>query len=89
MISFVIQNHAYRPLANFRRELVRCLAHNRPFLSGVGASGNPGAVQTGVAIFAETGALSQLWLFWFAPLVGAALGALIWRMLLSSGEAQD
>src|SRR3546814_1719075 len=46
MISFVIQHHAYRPLAYLRRELVRCLAHNRSFLSGVGASDNPGAVQS-------------------------------------------
>lgn len=49
---------------------------------------NP-ARSTGVAIFAETGAISQLWLFWLAPLVGAAIGALIWRMLLSTGDAQD
>ena len=31
---------------------------------------NP-ARSTGVAIFAETAALSQLWLFWVAPIVGA------------------
>ena len=41
---------------------------------------NP-ARSTGVAFFAETGALGQLWLFWAAPLVGAALGALIWKAL--------
>jgi hypothetical protein len=46
VISFVIQHHAHRTLAHLRRKLVRCLAHNRPFLSGAGASGNPGAVQT-------------------------------------------
>lgn len=34
------------------------------------------------AIFAETGALSQVWLFWVAPLAGAALGAIIWKSLL-------
>lgn len=49
---------------------------------------NP-ARSTGVAIFAETGAMGQLWLFWLAPLVGAAVGALIWRVLLSTGEEQD
>jgi aquaporin Z len=27
----------------------------------------------------------QLWLFWLAPLVGAALGGLIWRYLLEEG----
>jgi aquaporin Z len=42
---------------------------------------NP-ARSTAAAIFAQTGALSQLWLFWLAPLVGAALGALIWKYLL-------
>ena len=46
---------------------------------------NP-ARSTGVALFAETGAVGQLWLFWAAPLVGAALGAVIWRVLLMPGE---
>ncbi len=32
------------------------------------------ARSTGVALFAETAALGQLWLFWVAPLVGAAPG---------------
>lgn len=41
---------------------------------------NP-ARSTGVAIFAETGALGQLWVFWVAPLVGAALGAIVWRLM--------
>ena len=35
---------------------------------------NP-ARSTGVALFADGPALGQLWLFWAAPLVGAALGA--------------
>lgn len=42
---------------------------------------NP-ARSTGVALFADTAALSQLWLFWVAPLVGAALGAIVWKGLL-------
>ncbi|MHC5231796.1 aquaporin Z [Brucella sp. LJL56] len=42
---------------------------------------NP-ARSTGVALFADTAALSQLWLFWLAPLVGAAIGAIIWKGLL-------
>jgi aquaporin Z len=42
---------------------------------------NP-ARSTGVALFAETAAFSQLWLFWVAPLIGAALGAIIWKSLL-------
>jgi aquaporin Z len=43
---------------------------------------NP-ARSTAAALFAETGALGQLWLFWVAPLLGAALGALIWNYLLA------
>lgn len=41
---------------------------------------NP-ARSTGVAFFAEGPALSQLWLFWVAPLIGGALGAFIWKAL--------
>lgn len=49
---------------------------------------NP-ARSTGVALFADTAAMSQLWLFWLAPLVGGALGALIWRFLLMPGEGLE
>jgi aquaporin Z len=41
---------------------------------------NP-ARSTGVALFADGPALTQLWLFWVAPLVGAALGAMIWKAM--------
>ena len=43
---------------------------------------NP-ARSTGPALFGPAIALDQLWLFWLAPIVGAALGALIWRALLA------
>lgn len=46
---------------------------------------NP-ARSTGVALFATTGALQQLWLFWVAPLIGALVGGAIWRFILSPGE---
>lgn len=49
---------------------------------------NP-ARSTGVAFFAETGAVGQLWLFWVAPLVGAAIGAAIWRYVLTPGETLE
>jgi aquaporin Z len=39
------------------------------------------------AIFAQNGALGQVWLFIVAPLAGGALGAVIWRYLLSPGES--
>jgi aquaporin Z len=42
---------------------------------------NP-ARSTAAALFAETAALPQLWMFWVAPLVGAAAGALIWKSVL-------
>ncbi|MBH0237344.1 aquaporin Z [Methylobrevis albus] len=42
---------------------------------------NP-ARSTAVAFFAQTGAVGQLWLFWVAPLIGAALGGLVWKLLL-------
>lgn len=48
---------------------------------------NP-ARSTGVAFFAETAALSQLWLFWLAPLLGAIIGAVAWRYVGEADEAQ-
>ncbi len=39
---------------------------------------NP-ARSTGVALFASGGYIMQLWLFWLAPLVGGALGALMYK----------
>ncbi|WP_282151478.1 aquaporin Z [Ruegeria atlantica] len=41
---------------------------------------NP-ARSTGVALFADAPALGQLWLFWVAPLIGGAIGALIWKTM--------
>jgi aquaporin Z len=41
---------------------------------------NP-ARSTGPAIFVQGWALAQLWLFWVAPLLGGALGALIYRYI--------
>ncbi|MBM4460335.1 MAG: aquaporin Z [Chloroflexi bacterium] len=46
---------------------------------------NP-ARSTGVALFAGGWALGQLWLFWVAPIVGALLGALIYRYLIGPSE---
>ena len=39
------------------------------------------------ALFGGVGALGQLWLFIVAPLAGGALGAVVWRYLLSPGES--
>jgi aquaporin Z len=45
---------------------------------------NP-ARSTGVAIYVGDWALGQLWLFWVAPIVGAILGAVVYK-LVSEGE---
>jgi aquaporin Z len=42
---------------------------------------NP-ARSTGQALFVGDWALAQLWMFWLAPLIGAAIGALIYKALL-------
>ena len=44
---------------------------------------NP-ARSTGVALFAETEALRQLWLFWLAPILGAVIGSLIYKFVARS-----
>jgi aquaporin Z len=41
---------------------------------------NP-ARSTGVAVFAGDWAISQLWLFWLAPILGAVLGAAAYRFV--------
>ncbi|WP_373505203.1 aquaporin, partial [Aestuariivirga sp.] len=43
---------------------------------------NP-ARSTAVALFAGGGAITQLWLFWVAPIIGAVIGAVIHKSLLS------
>ena len=44
---------------------------------------NP-ARSTGVAIFADGPALPPLWLFWVAPLIGGAVGAVLWKVIAGS-----
>jgi aquaporin Z len=46
---------------------------------------NP-ARSTGVAVFAGGWAISQLWLFWVAPIIGAVAGGGIYRLLGSKDE---
>jgi aquaporin Z len=41
---------------------------------------NP-ARSTGVAVYVGGWAIEQLWLFWSAPVLGAALGALVYRVI--------
>ncbi|MBP9145442.1 MAG: aquaporin Z [Thermoanaerobaculia bacterium] len=51
-----------------------------------GTSVNP-ARSTGVAFFAADWAVGQLWLFWVAPIVGGALGAVLYRAIAGDGKA--
>lgn len=41
---------------------------------------NP-ARSTGVALFVGDWAIAQLWLFWVAPIIGALLGAIVYRFI--------
>jgi aquaporin Z len=45
---------------------------------------NP-ARSTGVAVYVGGWAISQLWLFWVAPIAGAVLGAIVYRVI---GESE-
>jgi aquaporin Z len=65
--------------------LALCLIH----LIGIpvtNVSVNP-ARSTGPALFVGDWALAQLWLFWVAPLAGAALAGAAYPMLFGSHEA--
>ena len=46
---------------------------------------NP-ARSTGVALFAGSGAMGQLWLFWVAPLIGGAIGGVLYAWLRPADE---
>jgi len=48
---------------------------------------NP-ARSTGVAVFVGDWALGQLWLFWLAPIAGAALGAWVYRQIAGDGPVR-
>lgn len=47
---------------------------------------NP-ARSTGPAIFAQGWALSQLWLFWVAPIIGGVLAGFLYRMIFAETPA--
>ncbi|MEM1231247.1 MAG: aquaporin Z [Pseudomonadota bacterium] len=46
---------------------------------------NP-ARSTGPALFVGGWAISQLWLFWLAPIAGAAAGSIVYRLVASSED---
>lgn len=47
---------------------------------------NP-ARSTGVALYVGDWAVSQLWLFWLAPIIGACLGAMVYRFISARDES--
>ena len=47
---------------------------------------NP-ARSTGVALYVAEWATAQLWLFWLAPIAGAVLGAVVYRVIGSEEKA--
>jgi aquaporin Z len=47
---------------------------------------NP-ARSTGVAVYVGDWAVGQLWLFWLAPIAGAVLGALVYRLIAQEEPA--
>ena len=49
---------------------------------------NP-ARSTGVAVYVGGWAVAQLWAFWLAPIVGAILGAVVYRFIGSEEESHD
>ncbi|MBW2405638.1 MAG: aquaporin, partial [Deltaproteobacteria bacterium] len=46
---------------------------------------NP-ARSTATAIFAEPWALQQLWLFWVAPIIGGAIGGVVYPLIAGNGD---
>jgi aquaporin Z len=46
---------------------------------------NP-ARSTGVAVFAGDWAITQLWLFWLAPIVGGVIGAVVYKLIGGRSE---
>ena len=52
-----------------------------------GTSVNP-ARSLGPALFVGGTAINQLWLFWFAPIIGAILAAIVWMFFTNLVEAE-
>ena len=46
---------------------------------------NP-ARSTGVAVFADPWALQQLWLFWVAPIIGGAIGGVVYPLVAGKAD---
>jgi aquaporin Z len=53
-----------------------------------GTSVNP-ARSLGPALFVGGDAIAQLWLFWVAPIIGALIAVIIWRLILEDRTADE
>jgi aquaporin Z len=51
-----------------------------------GTSVNP-ARSLGPAVFVQGAALTQLWLFWVAPIIGGIIAAIVWKYLFEPKQA--
>ena len=83
MFLVVIMGATHRDAANGMAPLAIGLGLTLIHLISIpvtNTSVNP-ARSTGVALFAGPGAISQLWLFWVAPIVGGILGGALYKWL--------
>jgi aquaporin Z len=78
---------APQPLAGVAIGLALTLIH-LVTIPVTNTSVNP-ARSTGPAIFVGGWALKQLWLFWLAPIIGAALAGVAYRFLADESETPD
>jgi aquaporin Z len=46
---------------------------------------NP-ARSTSAALFADTAAMSQLWVFWAAPIAGAIIAGVVWKLFFATAK---
>ena len=89
MFLMVILGATHEPRAGRLRPIAIGLALTLIHLISIpvtNTSVNP-ARSTGPAIFVGGWALSQLWLFWVAPIIGGALGGFVFSALFGEDES--
>jgi len=72
-------------LAERMPESIRVVLAKQGSIPVTNTSVNP-ARSTGPALSVGGWALQQLWMFWLAPMVGAAIGAVVYRWLGKEGS---
>lgn len=88
MLLFVIMGstHGKAPAGFAPIAIGLCLTLIRLVSIPVSNTSVNSARSSGVALFAQTGALSQLWLFWVAPIVGGMPGAVVYKAVLGDRD---